>query len=115
MQVEQVLPRLAEAYRVLKSDEVGLEPGDMVIWREGLKNKRYPDYGEAAVVLDVLDSPVVDLENDIASQYYGEELNTRIGFFDEDDDFVSFLFDGRRFEVLKTGLGENVTANSVEV
>lgn len=111
---EQMLLKLAVAYKVLRAKEVSLKPGDLVTWREGLKNKRFPDYGQPAIVLDVLDSPITDYDNDIASQYYGEQLNVRVGFFDDNDDFVAFLFDGRRFQILESDDGKPANAEFFE-
>ena len=72
--------------------------GRFVIWKSGLKNRKFPDYGEPAIVTAVLPSPVFDLsEVTSASPYFQEPLTIIIGTY-RDDDFLEFRVDGRRFE-----------------
>lgn len=72
-------------------------PGCLVVWKEKMKNRKMPEYSQPAVVMEVLDCPVIDPEKEVASCYYGEPLSVRLGFIDSDGDFVSYLFDKRRF------------------
>lgn len=72
--------------------------GQFVKWKPGLKNKRFPDYGEPAIVTDVLPNPVFDpSENSAGSPYFQEPLTIVIGTF-RDDDLFEYHVDGRRFE-----------------
>lgn len=72
--------------------------GDIVVWRNGLKNRAYPDYGVPAIVVEVLNPPLLDPTTDSGSVYFREPLNLRLGIADEGGDFITFLYDGRRFE-----------------
>jgi hypothetical protein len=72
--------------------------GQFVKWKSGLKNRKFPDYGEPAIVTAVLPSPVFDpTEVSSASPYFQEPLSIVIGSYREDD-FLEFRVDGRRFE-----------------
>lgn len=72
--------------------------GDIVVWKEGLKNRRMPNYGQRAIVISRLDEPVFDNNGESGSPYFREPLDLVIGFFDADDDFILFYYDSRRFQ-----------------
>jgi hypothetical protein len=74
-----------------------LKPGDFVEWKPGLKNRKRPNYGEAAVVVEVLEKPIVNTKFDSASSYFNEPLDLVIGLFDRDEELIIFHFDKRRF------------------
>ncbi len=72
--------------------------GQFVRWKPGLKNRKFPEYGEPVIVTGVLPTPILDpSENAAASPYFQEPLNLVIGIF-QDDDLLEFRVDGRRFE-----------------
>jgi hypothetical protein len=77
-------------------------PGDLVTWKPGLRNRRIPRYGEPAVVVSVLESPVTDSDQESGSTYFREPLDLVLGVIWDGErgrgDFVTFHFDGRRFE-----------------
>ena len=72
--------------------------GDIVVWRSGLKNRSFPEYGTPAIVVEVLSPPLMDESADSGSTYFREPLNLRLGIIDEKGDFLTFVYDGRRFE-----------------
>jgi hypothetical protein len=92
---------LRERYALLNQPHA-FEPGDLVCWKPGLKNRRVPAYGTPAVVLEVLDAPIPDSETESGSTYFREPLSLVLGLFWDREpgrgDFVAFHFDGRRFE-----------------
>jgi hypothetical protein len=72
--------------------------GEFVKWKPGLKNRKFPDHGEPAIITAVLSIPVFDpCENGAASPYFQEPLTLIIGTY-RDDDLLEFHVDGRRFE-----------------
>jgi hypothetical protein len=72
--------------------------GQFVRWKPGLKNRKYPDYGEPVIVTALLPIPVFDpSETSAASPYFQEPLTLVIGTY-RDDDLLEFRVDGRRFE-----------------
>ena len=80
-------------------DEVHVfDKGQFLKWKPGLKNRKFPDYGEPVIVNAVLPSAIFDpSENQASSPYFQEPLSIVIGTF-RDDDFLEFRVDGRRFE-----------------
>lgn len=76
--------------------------GDIVVWKDGLKNKNYPEYGQPAIVLERLDTPIVNSIDDTGSTYFNERLDIALGLIsrDEDDAFLVFYYDSRRFKLL---------------
>ena len=81
------------------------QPGDLVTWKPGLKNRRFPAYGQPAVVMQVLDPPLYDSENDSGDTYFREPLDLILGLFLPEGphrgDFLTWHFDGRRFQPQK--------------
>ena len=72
--------------------------GQIIKWKPGLKNRRFPEYGEPVIVTDVLSVPIFDpCENSAGSPYFQEPLNIVVGMCREDE-FIEFRLDGRRFE-----------------
>jgi hypothetical protein len=76
-------------------------PGDIVCWKDGLKNRKRPAYGEPAIVIEVLKEPVFEGTDDAGSPYFREPLTLVLGLLNGDD-FLIFHYDGRRFEPMAT-------------
>lgn len=81
---------LTESYR--------FREGDIVRWKPELKNRKKPEYGEPAIVLELLMDPVYDSERSSGSAYFREPLDIVLGLLDDDDELMFFYFDRRRFE-----------------
>ena len=81
--------------------EHDFKKGDIVMWKEGLKNKIRPAYGEPCVILEILEVPTFDAERDSGTPYFNEPLTLVLGMIDEDDDFVVLHYDRRRFQPFK--------------
>jgi len=75
--------------------------GELVRWKQGMKNRIKPRYDEPMVVLEVLDKPVISESKESGSTYFREPLDIVLGRIDDDGDFVSFYYDSRRFEPFK--------------
>ena len=87
---------VAAAYEVfMKRNEFAA--GQLVTWKDRMQNKSKPDYGQPAIVVEVLSEPRVDNTKSAGSPYYDEPLDLRLGFIDDQGDFVILLFDSRRF------------------
>ena len=72
--------------------------GQMVKWKPGLKNRKFPEYGEPAIVTAVLPNPTFDpSEVTAGSPYFQEPLTFVLGTY-RDDEFLEFRLDSRRFE-----------------
>lgn len=77
-------------------------PGDLVTWKPGLKNRCVPRYGHPAVVVGVLDQPVIDDQQESGSTYFHEPLDLVLGLFWESGpargEFLTWHFDSRRLQ-----------------
>ena len=77
-------------------------PGDLVTWKPGLKNHRVPQYGQPAVVVEILETPVFDSDRDAGSTYFREPLDVVLGLFVDDGpargELLTWHFDRRRFQ-----------------
>jgi hypothetical protein len=74
--------------------------GDLVKWKEGLKNKKRPYSNQPAIVVQLLEKPLINrFGEEAGSPYYREPLDIILGLFDDDDEFLMFYYDKRRFEL----------------
>lgn len=73
--------------------------GDLVVWKEGLKNKNFPEYGQPAVVIEQLERPIINLSDDSGSSYYREPLDLILAILSGEGQFVTFYYDSRRFQI----------------
>ena len=74
---------------------------DLVVWKNGLRNKKLPNEGQPVVVLEILTAPLIEHEQETGSPYFREPLDIVLAMLDEDGDLVSFHYDSRRFELYK--------------
>ena len=97
--VEDAAERLRTLYqRFANGREIALRPGRLAVWKPGLKNRRFPHYGEPAMVVELLDPPLLDHEDETGTPYYREPLNLLLGILHRDGDFLVYHFDRRRFQ-----------------
>jgi hypothetical protein len=97
--IDDFIKRLAK----LKTDFDSItefNEGDIVYWKDGLKNKRIPDYGDLGIVMKVLNPPVIDRQ-EISSTYFNEILDLQLGFITSNGEFITFVHDSRRFSKIK--------------
>lgn len=88
---------LRERFQSLTAVHV-FKAGDIVKWKEGLKNRRRPKINEPAIVIEY--RPVADVftdEKDAGTPYFREPLNLVLGLIDDGELYI-YHFDGRRFE-----------------
>lgn len=73
------------------------EVGQIVKWKENLKNRRLPHKNQPAIVISILDEPVISTDDESGSPYFLETLDIILGIVD-DGTFLTFYYDSRRFE-----------------
>jgi len=89
----EYLERLKSRAQSLSEDShIGI--GAIVVWKTGLKNKRYPEYDQPCIVLKKWDPPLKD--DDVS---LNENLDIQLGFINDDDEFLSFNYDSSRWRV----------------
>ena len=74
------------------------EVGQIVKWKENLKNRRLPQKNQPAIVVAILDEPVISKDDESGSPYFLETLDIILGIIVDDDSFLTFYYDSRRFE-----------------
>lgn len=72
--------------------------GQFVEWKPNLRNRDLPGYGQPAVVLEVLATPLIDEREPSDSPFYREPLDLVLGLLDGDGDLAAIHFDSRRFK-----------------
>jgi hypothetical protein len=73
--------------------------GQLVKWKKGLQNRKLPKEYQPAIVVAVLDNPVLNDEKETGSTYFREPLDIVLGMTtDEGGSFITFYYDKRRFE-----------------
>ncbi|MCF6285686.1 MAG: hypothetical protein L3K26_10900 [Candidatus Hydrogenedentes bacterium] len=98
--VKKVEERLDYLYGVL-CKKYKFRVGDRLKWKETMKNRKAPAYGEPVVVIDILPEPVYDSDADNKSAghpLFREPLDIVLGIVDPDGELLMFHFDSRRFE-----------------
>ncbi len=75
-------------------DAATFSMGNIIIWKDGMKNKRLPEYAQPCIVMRINNPPVYDTD-------IHEFLNIVLGFI-TDGDFLTFSYDSKRFKILKT-------------
>lgn len=71
--------------------------GDLIEWKPKLNNKRWPKKNQPAIVLEVLEEPIIDSSKESSSPYYREPLDLIIGFIFDDGVFISFYVNSKRY------------------
>jgi hypothetical protein len=97
---ELKIDALRESYRRIQStDPSKFRPGDLVRWQPNMKYVKWPQYGEAAVVVECLDPPVLEVERQSGSPYFRNPMTLILGMHHQNG-FHCWHFDGRRFELV---------------
>ncbi|MCF7977136.1 MAG: hypothetical protein K9L82_03820 [Chromatiaceae bacterium] len=92
---------LRERFALLTQHNV-FQPGDLVGWKPGLRNRKVPTYETPAIVIEVLDEPILDKGEESGSAYYREPHDLILGMIWDREPgrghFVTFHYDSRRFQ-----------------
>lgn len=91
---------IAQLKSVCKSfiKKESLEVGQIVKWKEHLKNRKLPRKNQPAIVIAILDKPVISTDDESGSPYFLETLDIILGIIVENGTFLTFYYDSRRFE-----------------
>jgi hypothetical protein len=89
---------LKSALKAFHAPKEKFEIGQLVKWKANLKTALRPGYGEPAIVVSVLDEPIVDDRHDAGSPYYRQTLDIVLGVLGAERELLMFHFDSRRFE-----------------
>lgn len=75
------------------------EIGDVVVWKEGFKNKQWPALNQKAIVSYVYPHLVFTSEEDVDALCCLEPLNIRLAFIHPYGSIVDYPYDSRRFRL----------------
>lgn len=89
----ELLVKLKELYEQKNEFKVG----DLIRWKDKLKNRKLPDYNEPAIILEILEQPMFDTKEEIGSTYFNERFDIKAGLY-RDDTLLTFYFDSNRFQ-----------------
>jgi hypothetical protein len=86
---------LMELYKNFVQKEK-FQPGDLITWKKGLKNRKYPTQNNVAVVIEQLEIANIDGDSSSGSPTFREPLDLVAGVISEDGSFLTFYYDSRR-------------------
>jgi hypothetical protein len=86
--------RILDLYRDMQKSHK-FSPGDLVTWKQGLKNGRYPEKNYPAIVTRVYEEPIIRSDMDSGSNHFREHLDLVI-MVDTGDEVSEFHVDSRR-------------------
>ncbi|MEG4501883.1 hypothetical protein QUB05_32480 [Microcoleus sp. F10-C6] len=91
---------IAQLKSVCKSfiKKESLEVGQIVKWKDHLKNRKLPHKNQPAIVIALLDKPVISTDDEPGSPYFLETLDIILGIIVENGTFLTYYYDSRRFE-----------------
>lgn len=72
--------------------------GDLVTWKPGMSFKKRPRVGQAAIVAQILESPIERPDKEYGGAYATESLDMVIGVIDSEGDYLEYFADSRRFQ-----------------
>lgn len=88
--------RIIDLYNDLKRSH-DFKVGDLVTWKSGLKNGRYPEKNYPAVVTRIYPEPLTRADMESGSNHFREPLDLVI-LVDTGDEVSEFHVDSRRFK-----------------
>jgi hypothetical protein len=102
--VYQILRQLYRNLGPAKMDP-RMQKGQLVIWRNGLKNRNLPDEANVMVILETYDTPHIETQIPISAVNAREELTLKVGAVISNPnlgaEFIEFMINHRRVKVWK--------------
>ena len=86
-------------HRELLEQQTKFEVGNIVVWKDGLRNRKYPDVNQPCIVLKLHENAVSDGEPDTGDAY---DIQVGFSIIDEDDGediFLTFNVNSNRFRL----------------
>ncbi|MBE9058333.1 hypothetical protein [Sphaerospermopsis sp. LEGE 08334] len=94
---EEYITQLQAACKNFLKKET-FQVGQLVKWKEYLKNRKIPYKNQPAVVVEILEEPILSDDDESGSPYFRENLDIILGILVDDNVFLTFYYDSRRFE-----------------
>lgn len=90
----EILKELRDSYE----KKYDFKVGDIIRWKNKLKSRKLPEYDEPIIILEILDEPIFNINEQIGSTYFNEKIDIKIGIV-KDNSFLTFYLESRRFEL----------------
>ena len=84
--------------RELMESPRDFEEGDIVVWKDSLKNKSFPQYGQPAIVLNILEEPFFNDKQTPENHIFKEPHDLLLGIIMDNNEYLTLYFDSRRFK-----------------
>lgn len=94
------LAALRDKADVFLSNNDGFQVGQAIEWKEGMKHKKLPAYGEPVVVVEVLDQPI-RFVGESGTQYFSDKNDIVVAQVHADGELLTFVMDSRRFKLFR--------------
>lgn len=99
LSTDQKIKKLEELLPLYLREEE-FKVGDIVYWKEGLKNRKFPQQFDPAIVVEVVHAPFTDSTSDSGNPSFREMFGIKLGILVETGDelqFIMFYYDKNRF------------------
>ena len=90
--------RIIDFFKDLNNNTTSFKPGDLVTWKQGLKNGKFPKRNYPAIVSRVYGDPVIREDMESGSNHFREPLDLII-LVDTGTEVSEFHVDSRRFQL----------------
>jgi hypothetical protein len=94
-QIEVVSPEKLREFAESMKKKYIFQVNDLVTWKPGMRYARRPNYGEAAIVVRMLDEPVKRVTEDPSSNNFCRVEDIVVGVVIEDQ-YEEYVLDSRR-------------------
>ena len=95
---EDYIHKLQSLYENFNED-IKFKPGQLVVWKDGLKNRKLPHKNQPAIVINVLDTPLY-ADKDSGTPYFQEPLDLALAVLGgKKGEFLIFYYDKKRFRL----------------
>jgi hypothetical protein len=86
--IEDYTSNLKTTYELLTLSNSKFQIGDLVVWKRGLQHKKLPKEDFPAIVMSILERPIIDTNAPVASPYHNEKLDIQLGLLDNKGRFL---------------------------
>jgi hypothetical protein len=92
----EILKELRNSYE----KKYDFKVGDIIRWKNKLKNRKLPEYEEPIIILEILDEPIYNTKEQVGSTYFNEKIDIKIGVI-KDNSLLTFYLESARFELFE--------------
>jgi hypothetical protein len=87
--------------KALLGEDIDFEVDDIVIWKDDLKNRSFPQYNQPCIVMTIYETPFFDEDSGPGTPLFKEPLDLLLGVIMDNGEFFTYHYDKRRFKKYK--------------